>query len=305
MALRLLLLLAATLLLAGCVRTMPESGALGPGEHVFLLGDGERDRRVRIFVPSSVEETTAPLALVVALHGAYLDGDRMRDMTGWSDLAEREGFAVAYPEGRRAPWSFVRTWNAGDCCLRAMHDGVDDVGYVLRVIDRVEALVPVDRNRVYAAGFSNGAMLAHRLAIEAPERFAAVGAVAGSYGQEPPPSRVPIGVMMIAMRDDYRVPYDGLEKPLGGFRASLPMPAMADAWARALGIQRVGEMVDQYGTARSLFGEPYLVELVTLESGSHSWPGGKRAWFLGIRPNPDYDATAELWRFFERRQRRE
>jgi polyhydroxybutyrate depolymerase len=31
----------------------------------------------------------------------------MRDLTGWDELAEREGVVVAYPEG------LDRTWNAG------------------------------------------------------------------------------------------------------------------------------------------------------------------------------------------------
>jgi polyhydroxybutyrate depolymerase len=298
--------IAGALLLAGCLRTMPESGALAPGEHTFLLSDGERDRRVRVFVPSAAAETTAPLALVVALHGAFLDGDRMRDMSGWSDLAEREGFAVVYPEGRRAPWSIVRTWNARDCCLHAMYRQVDDVGYLLRVTDRVGALVPIDGARVYAAGFSNGAMMAHRLGIEAPERFAAVGAVAGSYGYEPPALELPVAVMMVAMRNDRRVPYDGLAEPLAGFRASLPMPAMAEAWARALGAALVAEATDQHGNTTRDYGEGLrAVRFVTLGSGDHSWPGGRRSWALGIRPNADYDATAGLWRFFEARQRRE
>ena len=47
--------------------------------------------------------------LVLVLHGATGTGTAagMRDLTGWDELAEREGVVVAYPEG------LDRTWNAG------------------------------------------------------------------------------------------------------------------------------------------------------------------------------------------------
>ena len=42
------------------------------------------------------------------------------------------------------------------------------------------------------------------------------------------------------------------------------------------------------------------VELVTIEGGGHSWPGGDRLARFLDPPSPALDATAEIWRFFAR-----
>jgi len=42
------------------------------------------------------------------------------------------------------------------------------------------------------------------------------------------------------------------------------------------------------------------VELVMIEGGGHSWPGGDRLARFLDPPSQALDATAEIWRFFAR-----
>jgi polyhydroxybutyrate depolymerase len=98
----------------------------------------------------------------------------------------------SFPNGSDAPAARLlsrgglRTWNAGggrdgtvcvsgDACKR----GVDDVAYVRALLADVGRRIEVDPKRVFATGFSNGAALAHRLACDAADLFAAVAPVSG------------------------------------------------------------------------------------------------------------------------------
>jgi len=95
----------------------------------------------------------------------------MEEVTGFSDLAEREQFIAVYPDGTGP--ADVRSWNAGACCSFALERGVDDVAFVDELLDRLIADYSVDPRRIYATGFLSGGMFAYTLAIERPERFAA------------------------------------------------------------------------------------------------------------------------------------
>ena len=115
---------------------------------------------------------TAGAPLVVVLHGL---GGHGRDMAqlGWSGIAE-QGAVVAYPTGTG------RSWNAGLCCGTARDTGVDDVGGLETLVADLQAELGTDPRRVYAAGFSNGAMMTYRWACDRPGRLAGIGLVSGT-----------------------------------------------------------------------------------------------------------------------------
>lgn len=56
-----------------------------------------------------------------------------------------------------------------------------DIAYVRAIIDDLGASHNIDRDRVYAAGLSNGGGMAAALACHAPDLVAAVASVAGAY----------------------------------------------------------------------------------------------------------------------------
>ena len=75
-----------------------------------------------------------PLPLVLVLHGAFGSAREIEQVSGFSELADREGFVVVYPNGIGL-FRLLRHWNAGFCCGRAMRAGWDDMGFLLKLLE--------------------------------------------------------------------------------------------------------------------------------------------------------------------------
>lgn len=146
-------------------------------------------------------------ALVIALHAGAQTPEGFERMTGWSTIADRErSFVVVYPEG------IGHSWNAGNGALgRAGRVSVDDVGFIDEVISDTGARWAINRARVFLSGFSNGSMLAHRIAAVGPHHITGIAGVSGGFSRLPgPPSFVdPPAVRMVHGRADDHVPFAG------------------------------------------------------------------------------------------------
>jgi len=154
---------------------------------------------------------TAPLPLVIDLHPLTVTAELWSVATGWSTLADQEGFILVWPQG------YMDSWNAGRCCDPAVGAKIDDVAFVRAVIAQVATLANVDPKRVYATGCSNGGGMTYRLACEAADVIAAVAPVDFDCVTGPTnspscadcnPSR-PIAECQFRATGDMYVPYDG------------------------------------------------------------------------------------------------
>ena len=162
-------------------------------------------------------DPTRPLPLVVVLHGGFGNAETMEKQTGFSDLADKEHFLVAYPNGVGI-FGWLQHWNAGHCCGFAMKQGVDDVGFVSTVIDEISREVQVDPSRIYIVGYSNGGMLGYLYAAKRPDIVAAVAGIAATIGSRSSeggpemriaPPRAPVPVIAFHGLKDEMVPYGG------------------------------------------------------------------------------------------------
>ena len=147
--------------------------ALAPGDHTLSIDTPEGQRQVFLHAPRGA---TRPRPLVIALHGAGETGSDFANDTGFSRLADREGFLVAYPSAG-GPNSF---WN-----LTGQAPGASDVEALERSLDELEAAGCVDRARVFVTGVSNGGGMTARLACDLSERLAGAASVAGGYRSLP------------------------------------------------------------------------------------------------------------------------
>ena len=138
-------------------------------KHVFEH-DG-RERVYRIYIPTTYDKNQATPA-VFCFHGGGGDADKGSIM-GLTPLAESEGFIAVYPEGMN------RHWNDGRKSAKfAEQDAeIDDVAFILALLDHLESKYRLDKKRLYATGASNGGFFCQRLALEASHRFAAVGTI--------------------------------------------------------------------------------------------------------------------------------
>lgn len=180
---------------------------------------GER-RDVYIHVPDNVA-IVEKLPVVLVLHGGGGNASGMRQMTGMDDVADKNGFIAAYPEGNSAPiMDKLRTWNAGKCCGYAASHNVDDVGFIGAVIDMLAKKYKADTDRIYATGHSNGGQMSYRLACEMSGRIAAIAPNAGQRVLDDCHPKRAVPVMDIHGTADPCARFDGGEKCGGCFSSA-------------------------------------------------------------------------------------
>ncbi len=191
------------------VAVAPAVAAIGATlDRELATGDG-RIRSYHLYIPSDLP--AGPVPLLIALHGGTGSGSQFQRQSGFDELAEANGFLVVFPDGvgLGADADKLRTWNGGYCCGTAVKQDVDDVGFIAAVIDDIVAEYDVDANRIFAAGHSNGGIMAYRLACELSDRIVAIGLQAGSLGiNECEPSQ-PVSVLHLHGTADENHPIEG------------------------------------------------------------------------------------------------
>jgi polyhydroxybutyrate depolymerase len=121
-----------------------------------------------------------------------------RPASGWDAEADREHFAVAYPDGLGHAWN-----TGGGCCGTPGRTNADDTGFITAMVSAIERQLPVDAARVYATGISNGGIMAYTLACRTAI-FAAIGPdSATELGSCPAPH--PLSVIHIHGTADTRI----------------------------------------------------------------------------------------------------
>jgi polyhydroxybutyrate depolymerase len=177
------------------------SPAEASGIQIVTLTHQGRVRQYLLHVPA------APAgAVVLAFHGGGQRAEQMRQISRFDALADREHFIVAYPD------AFERSWADGRNETSAEKQGIDDVAFAKAVVADIARMHAIDRGRVFATGLSNGGILAHRIACEAADTFAAVApvisAIASTIAASCRPS-APVGILSIQGVADPAVHFEG------------------------------------------------------------------------------------------------
>ena len=102
-----------------------------------------------------------------------------------------------------------RAWNAGNRLGKHKRRETDDMGFISELIDTMIAGYAIYTTMVYAAGFSNGGMMAYRLACELAYKIAAIAPVAGGLVFEDCEPERPFPVIGFHARNDPVVKYQG------------------------------------------------------------------------------------------------
>ena len=157
-----------------------------------------------------------PTALVIALHGVGGSGPKMEPYSGFSTVADRHRFVVAYPSSAGSYWN-----STADRRLP------DDVRFLGRLITTIEAQECIDPGRTYLAGVSNGGGMAALAACQLATQVSAFASVAGGYdGQPPCRPRRPVSVLEVHGTADQIVPYFGRTRRPTRDR----LPPFVNAW---------------------------------------------------------------------------
>ena len=262
------------------------------GMHSEQMSFGLLDRDYKVYVPKNWDNKK-PQPMVLGLHGGYGTGEIFNQQTKASDQADKYNMLLVLPDG------YYKSWNAGTCCKPAAKFGVRDVEFISALVKKVSQDYCVNDDKVFATGFSNGAMLTHKIACENPSLLKAIAPVSGGIMSECP-SGGKVAALLIQGKDDPRIFWDG-----GTFDGSY-RPSMKEVVGKLAKRNRCAD------TEKSLAKSSSVAECHERNSCSsaplrycgikgvgHQWPGGKSFWVDKLGPNTqDFDATREIFKFF-------
>lgn len=257
------------------------SGKLpGPFQYETVVAD-DRLRDYRVYPPPAGSSTTA-LPLLILLHGSGTDAAAFDGLVHFQRSVPTAAALLTYPDGCDLDWETSR--------------GSYDVHFVSQMIARLEKEYPVDRTRIYVAGFSAGAFMTNRLACDLAGTITAAASVAGSmWWADCAPTR-PISILAMNGTDDSRVPYEGGWIDRSG---GVTLPAAKDLAQRWASIDSCAGVpsVSQVGITQTSLWEhctgAAVVRLDTIAGGHHTWFGA------GFDPVPgEPKADTVIWGFF-------
>jgi polyhydroxybutyrate depolymerase len=288
---------------------------LSSGNHNLSMTVDSLERTYILHVPPATSE---PLPLIIVLHGTYGTGRKMQVGLGFDPYADQRGFYVAYPDAYQKPGEReTARWNDGRGTLESSLAGIDDVKFLVDMVDDIAAQVPLDKSRVFVTGASNGGMMTYRLGCETSGVFAGIAPVIGNI-PEPifdscNPS-APLNVLAINGDADPFVPFNGGEvcgeTPSifceGGFVQSQPesLAKFAAANRCELAPQSVtlpnvvddGTSIEEQTYANCADGAQ--VKAYIIHNGGHTWPPRESQVEAGGQATGNLDATAQIVDFF-------
>ena len=259
-------------------------GGVFPGGVTQTTGTvqvGSLEREYVEYAPMRPVSPHIPALVVLHGRGVSLRAEVARD--DLLPLVDQGKTLLVYPVG------YEHSWNAGMCCGPAYAAGVDDLGFVTRVVEQLAR----DRRvtAVYLAGFSNGGRMAYRVVCADPtlvRAFVVVDAVASDNCR----TSLPVSLLQVDGTRDSIVSYDTSVAPRqhGAF-AELSATAQVASWVRRDGCS--GQVTNR--TLGTLQLAAWLhcrnataVQFLTYEGAGHEWPPGGPA-------TPS--ASQELWSF--------
>jgi len=275
------------------------------GDHTRTLTVGGQKRTYLVHVPKGYDPKK-PTPVVLALHGAAMNGPMMVWFSGLNTKSDDAGFVVVYPSGT-GTGPFL-TWNAGGFTGKMAEGKADDVAFIGKLLDDLGTVVTVDQKRVYATGMSNGGMMCYRLAAELSDRVAAIAPVAGTIAIEESKPKRPVPVIHFHGTKDTLVPFEAA-KGKQGFMKLKGVEESVQAWvklnecdekAKADTLSKDG---DEMTVTRKTYGggkDGAEVVLVVVKGGGHTWPGKEPpVGFMG-KSAKNVSANDLMWEFFQK-----
>ena len=279
---------------------------LGPGDHTRTLMMGEQKRTYLVHVPKGYDPKK-PAPVVLALHGAAMDGPMMVWFTGLNKKSDEAGFIVVYPSGTGIG-PFL-AWNAGGFRGKMAEGKADDVAFIGKLLDDLGTVVKVDEKRVYACGMSNGAMMCYRLAAELSDRIAAIAPVAGTIAIDESKPKRPVPVIHFHGTKDMLVPFETAAGKTPSFMKLKGVEDSIQTWVKLNGCDEkpktdvLSKDGDEMKVTRKTYGggkDGAEVVLVVIEGGGHTWPGQEPpVAFIG-KSAVNISANDLIWEFFQK-----
>ena len=275
-------------MLLACRPTTPPA-TVGSGTlETLLMEHDDLMRSAQIYTPEGFDSTFA-LPVVLNFHGF---GGMALDHMTYTDMAttaDEQSFLLVCPQGSLLDG--YPHWNNALPGPDNKSDA-DDLGYLTKLIQALDDEYIIDRERIYACGFSNGGMMAYALACYLNNEIAAVACISGCLGDTSATCAPvhPTATLNIHGTQDGDIPYNGSSEVIGAQAATA-------FWA------------DRNNTLSSpsvtmLQSSSYALEHIRYEAGDsnvvaehYKVIGGDHRWF-NFSVNGK-NANLILWEFFD------
>ena len=257
--------------LCSCTQSKPRPQSLitdvvETKDHTYECQFKDMTFKFMLFLP---EKTDSNTPLILMLPGLGNNSSAFKMQTHMDEDACPRGYAVCYVQPGQGMGA--KGW---DCGLMDPQD-VDSLEYLINLVIYLQDEYGLSKTKAFAAGFSNGGFMIHRLAMEGSDTFLAVAAVAGMMTSKVWDGRVDktsIGVLEIYGTKDNVVPQNG-----NGTAATSPFPAIEtvmEYWASAngLGSSSVEKLSGKAElTKYTAFLNKTQVWSVKIDGGAHEW----------------------------------
>lgn len=251
---------------------------LQSGVHTIEVDGTERE--YRLHVPSSAGPGS-PLVLV--FHGYTDSAEGIEEYSRMSEVADEQGFVVAYPQGTldSAGMAFF------DVGYDFHKERVDDLGFARALQAFLVDRLGLDAQSVFVTGMSNGGDMSYLLACSGEPWVAAIAPVAGSMMQDIADACAPakrMSVMEIHGTDDQVTLWDGDPTNQYGWGAYLPQMDAMQLWVDKNALESQTEepvptlaYFSPTGSAKMLrwttAADGTEVRMVRIDGGAHVWGG--------------------------------
>ena len=261
-------------------------------------------RTYLMYVPLSYVPGRA-VPLLISLHGFSESGEYQNSLANFKPIADTANFIIAMPDGQPNPqmYNYVG-WN-----IFPTSSGVDDPGFIKKLIDKLSTEYTIDANRIYLTGHSAGAIMSYELACSMSDKIAAIAPVNGfmfpSFVSGCSPKH-PVPVMEIHGTADPVRNWKGE----GAVTQAVNMDTLINYWVRFNGCNTVPkyDSVPNINTSDNCWAQHYTysggrlgssVEFYKIINGGHTWPGSTVMEPYG-NTNKDFNACAVIWRFLSK-----
>jgi polyhydroxybutyrate depolymerase len=276
------------------------------------LDHQSKERKYTLHIPSSYDGTKE-VPLVVFLHGGNGNSQSAQGFTNLNQTSKSNGFLMVYPQAFYESGTNSYVWADGRGLAPDIL-GIDDMGFVDKLVTTLKSEYKINAKKVYLCGFSNGSFLTQRIAFEKNTQFAAMATLGGTMNQSlfktGNPNRA-IPMMYVMGTADPLVPYNGgvvsgsNTLPIIGIEQAVNYWVTKNKCQTTLPVVNVANVNTTDNSTVSIY--EYTngtcnskVKFYKINGGGHTFPGIKlpNQTILG-ETNLDILANQELWDFFK------
>lgn len=265
------------LCLIACDKKQAINQVIKVSNHGYTCNYNGTNREFLIYEPEQLDQIKGILFM---LHGYGGNAESFQYDTEMDTVACPKGYVTVYVTGYQNPDDSTSStaWNSG-----IGDSSVDDMGYLKALANYLQTKYNVKKTKTFLAGFSNGAFMAHRVAVEGQDSFAGIISVAGmmpaSIWKEREETAQISFLQIYGTKDDV-VPMD--ENGSSGYAVAPAIEKVIDYYASANHLSLSESTTLSKNAQLTKYYEENKkdqVWQVVIEDGRHSWPSKNFAGF--------------------------